>query len=71
MQTRNFVYDTIHHLACGIPVDITASWTGLSIQEVIAIKINSAAEIQERRFEYREQARMESMFEARYSGDNE
>jgi hypothetical protein len=71
MQTQKFQYDTIHHLACGIPVDITASWTGQSRDKVIAIMANCAAEIAERRFEYREQARIDAMFDARYSGDDE
>jgi hypothetical protein len=30
-----------------------------------------ATEIEERRFEYREQARIDAMFDARYSGDDE
>lgn len=71
MQTRNIQFDAIHHLACGVPIDIAACWTGLSRDEVIAIMTNRAAEIDELRFEYREQARMDEMFDARYSGDDE
>lgn len=71
MQTRNFKYDAIHHLACGIPVDLTATWTKLPLEDVLAIMTSCATEIEERRFEYREQARIDAMFDARYSGDDE
>lgn len=71
MQTRDTTLDAVHHLACGMGVKVTAAWTGLTHDEVIAIKTSRAAEIAERRYDYRQQARMDEMWEARCAGDDE